>query len=294
MNCRILINKHTKTLLPRIEFFKSKGVSSIDLVNIILYCPNLLDRSLKGFISPSFEFFRGLLGSDQSVISILKFNARLLSCLECRVKPNIERKYEILILAVAASSSLSWILGGGKWQGGENLRLNHLNTRSDTCVIRTHTKATLLESIEEVRKMGMDPNSCSYNLALAFLTIMSKSKWNEKMEVYKRWGCSKDEVLATFRIQPWIMTLSEEKINAVMSFCVEEMGWKPSEVVRTYYLLTLSLNKRIRPRWSVYQELVSKRLVKEAELFLEKYVKCYEDEAHLLSKLYLEKMEASK
>ncbi|GAA0151519.1 hypothetical protein LIER_10223 [Lithospermum erythrorhizon] len=277
----VLILKPEKTLLPKVEFFRSKGASSTDLAKIVASDASILLRSLKCCISPAFKFLRDIVGSDESVIHMLKRNSRVLSQIECLVKPNIA----ILRQAGVPHSNIVYLL-------------------KTAPLMFLHCSSKLKESIDEVRKMGMDPNYCSFNLALSCMTYTPRSKWNAKMEAYKRWGCSENQVLTSFKIFPWIMTISEKKINGVMSFCVNEVGWKPSEVVRRYNIFTLSLNKRIIPRWSVYQELVSKRLVNgevkkgmfciKEDLFLARYVNCYKDEAPLLLKLYTEKLEASK
>ncbi|GAA0160780.1 hypothetical protein LIER_17256 [Lithospermum erythrorhizon] len=275
----ILLCKPEKTLQPKIDFFRSRGVSLTVLAKMIVYNPHLLTRSLKHSILPSFNSLRDVFGSDERVIVMLKHDSMLLTQFEYLVKPNIE----ILRGAGVPDSSIGFI-----WKHRPSLFVQ--------------ARDKLVESIKDIEKMGMNLWSTSAILALTILTSMSRSRWDKKMEAYKRWGCSEDEVLTTFKRLPWIMNLSEEKIDGVMGFCVHEMGWEPSEVVvRRYFVLNMSLNKRLMPRWSVYQELVSKGLAKgkgkwrtmftvTEDLFLEKYVNCYKNEAPLLLKRYLEKL----
>ncbi|KAG9150515.1 hypothetical protein Leryth_010902 [Lithospermum erythrorhizon] len=275
----ILLYKPEKTLQPKIDFFRSRGVSLTVLAKMIVYNPHLLTRSLKHTILPSFNSLRDVFGSDERVVVMLKHASALLTQFEYRVKPNIE----ILHGAGVPDSSIGFL-----WKHRPSLFVQ--------------ARDKLVESIKDIEKMGMNLESTSAILALTILTSMSRSRWDKKMEAYKRWGCSEDEVLTTFKRLPWIMNLSEEKIDGVMGFCVHEMGWEPSEVVvRRYFVLPMSLNKRLMPRWSVYQELVSKGLAKgngkwrtmftvTEDLFLEKYVNCYKNEAPLLLKRYLEKL----
>ncbi|QCD79968.1 nucleolar protein 12 [Vigna unguiculata] len=97
------------------------------------------------------------------------------------------------------------------------------------------------------------------------------------------------------------MLSSCDKINAVMSYWVEQAGFNSVDLVKSPGVILLSLRKRIAPRACVLQFLVSKRLLRKdasltapfvltEKLFLENYVKRFrEDSSHLL-KLYTENM----
>lgn len=99
-------------------------------------------------------------------------------------------------------------------------------------------------------------------MAVRVMSCLSKSKWEHKMEVYKSLGWSHDELLSAFRAQPNCMVSSTEKIRMLMNFFVNELGLKPSVLSKWPNLLLLSLDKRIVPRCSVLQILLSKGLVK--------------------------------
>ncbi|KAA8527475.1 hypothetical protein F0562_034810 [Nyssa sinensis] len=117
--------------------------------------------------------------------------------------------------------------------------------------------------VEEVKKMGFDPLRVKFVIAIYALRAMSKSVWKKKMEVFKKWGLSEDEVLVAFGKHPWCMITSEDKIMRVMDFFVNKMGWDSSIVAKRPVLLSLSLEKRIIPRYLVYQVLLSKGLIKK-------------------------------
>ena len=87
-----------------------------------------------------------------------------------------------------------------------------------------------------------------------------------------------------------------------MDFLVNGMGVEASLIVKCPTLTSLSLEKRLIPRASVIQVLQSKGLVKKnmylprvfvygEELFLQKFVTCYKEEASDLLKLYKEKLD---
>ncbi|TKY54135.1 Mitochodrial transcription termination factor-related [Spatholobus suberectus] len=161
--------------------------------------------------------------------------------------------------------------------------------------------SNLLKTVEELKQMGFDPSTSYFSVAMLAKRTVNKTRWGEKIDTFKRWGWSQEQVLLAFRRQPYCMLSSTDKINAVMSFWVEQVGFNSVELVKAPGIFLLSLQKRIAPRASVVQFLISKGwLEKDAnlitpfflteKLFLEKYVKRFkEDSSHLL-KLYEEKM----
>jgi mTERF domain-containing protein len=93
------------------------------------------------------------------------------------------------------------------------------------------------------------------------------------------------------------MLRSPDKLNAVMSFWVDGLGWDPSVLLAKPVLFGFSIEKRLIPRASVVQYLLSKGLMKKYaslvtpfyltdELFLQKYVNRFDEEAYRLLKLY--------
>lgn len=89
---------------------------------------------------------------------------------------------------------------------------------------------------------------------------------------------------------------------AVMDFYVNTMGWESSRIARRPKFVSLSLEKRIVPRCSVVQVLLSKGLIDKKHLglatllestessFLEKFVIRYNEQAPELLKLYQDKI----
>ncbi|KAG5560964.1 hypothetical protein RHGRI_004106 [Rhododendron griersonianum] len=75
---QLLIFDPNKTLLPKIEFLKSKGVSAKDVARIMSTSAFAV-RSLENLIIPSFNFCSNLLGSEEEAIAAIKRCAMLLS-----------------------------------------------------------------------------------------------------------------------------------------------------------------------------------------------------------------------
>ncbi|KAI9075863.1 hypothetical protein K1719_042143 [Acacia pycnantha] len=89
-----------------------------------------------------------------------------------------------------------------------------------------------------------------------------------------------------------------------MEILVEKLGCPPSTIPKYAVVLHLSRNKRIIPRASVIQVLLSKGLVKREKLlgafklsekdFLRRFVFCHELEANELLELYRSKLDLAR
>nr|POE97582.1 hypothetical protein CFP56_44692 [Quercus suber] len=61
-----------KTLLPKMEFFSSKGIPSPELAKMFTGVPDLFRRSLEKQIIPSFDLFKSLLQSEDKTLQALQ------------------------------------------------------------------------------------------------------------------------------------------------------------------------------------------------------------------------------
>lgn len=157
--------------------------------------------------------------------------------------------------------------------------------------------------VNEVVGMGFDPTKTSFMLAVHAIRSMTKSTWDKKMQTYEKWGWSKDEILLAFRTDPWCMMKSAEKIDTVMDFLVNKMGFETSVVAKNSLLISLSMEKRIIPRCEVFEFCLSKGLVKNrnafswwlrcSEAIFVKRLQRYDKEAPGVMKLYREKLDCA-
>jgi len=155
--------------------------------------------------------------------------------------------------------------------------------------------------VEEVKGMGLNPLRLTFVGAVIVLSSMSKPTWERKIEVFKKWGLSGDEILVAFGKHPWFMAASEDKIMRVMDFLVNKMGLDSSLVSKRPEVISLSFEKRIFPRCLVYQTLQAKGLIKKPKIsltmlmptemwFIQKVADLAKEEAPKLLKLYEEKL----
>lgn len=279
----VLLCDPDKTLLPKIKFFKSIGLSNEELTKILTGVPYILKRSLDKQIIPTFNFFKSLVQSNEKAIQAIKRFATLLGYdLQTHVAPNIETLKQFGV----PESNIMFLL-----------------TYQPRAFLVDPDK--FRKTVDEVKEMGFDPMRMKFALAIHALRAMTKPTWEKKVEAYKKWGWSEDEILIAFGKHPWCMMVSEDKILGIMEFLVNKMGWESSVLAKRPGLMSLSLSKRIIPRCSVYEVMLSKGLIKKKyslvrllecpeKQFVNNISKSYAEEAPELLKLYQEKLDLSK
>ncbi|XP_077249367.1 uncharacterized protein LOC143888863 [Tasmannia lanceolata] len=119
------------------------------------------------------------------------------------------------------------------------------------------------EIVAMVKEMGFNPDKVKFIEAVRVMSGMTKLNWEEKLEVYRNLGWYEAEMFSAFKMFPNYMVLSEKKIRRWMDFFVKKMNCKPSYISKYPNILVLSLEKRLIPRCSVLQVLISKGLIKK-------------------------------
>ncbi|KAK7363612.1 hypothetical protein VNO77_05761 [Canavalia gladiata] len=271
---RLLLCDPDKVLLPKFEFLRSKGASSADIVHMVSTGPRFLSRSLENHIVPAYEFVRGFLHSDDQIIACMMRNSCFLS--DGRLAFNSK----LLLDNGVRPSDIANLLR--RWPS-------------------VLSSANMLKTVEELKEIGFASSTSTFSVALLAKRTVNKTKWDDKVETFKKWGWSQEHVLKAFKKQPYCMLTSADKIDALMNYWVNQFGCDSLELVKAPVLFQLSLHKRIVPRASVVQFLVSKGLRKKdasttlpfvitEKSFLEKFVNRFkEDSSHLL-KIYEENM----
>ncbi|CAJ1963441.1 unnamed protein product [Sphenostylis stenocarpa] len=264
-----------KRILPKFEFFLSKGISSAEFVNLVSNNPSVLIPSLKNHIVPTYELVYRFLQSDVKTVACMFGN--------------------------------SFFTGG--YRMARNVRVLQENGVSESNIarlFRNRCKAVfcstdIVRLVEELKSLGLDPSKSAFAIALIAVTSLSGSRWKEKVDAFKKWGWSDEAVLEAFRRHPHCMLASIEKINIVMSFWVNQLGWNALDIAQGPKILGSSMEKTIIPRALVVQHLLVKGLWKKSASlftpfavsetrFLKKYVICFKEEKCQLLKLYQEKV----
>ncbi|KAL4369671.1 hypothetical protein GQ457_05G009620 [Hibiscus cannabinus] len=264
-----------KTLLPKLQFFYSKRISGVQ--RVLSSNPDVLKRSLDNRIIPNFNAFREVTRcNDDQVFSAYKNCSDVLWCdFPSKIASNVAILKEC---GVPESTVMAEVVVHPR-----AFAVNHDKFR---------------RAVEEVKKLGFDPSKYNFLTALQAFLQISKSTWERKSDVLKQWGWSNEVVLSAFEKYPRIMMFSEQKITATMDFFIHTMGWKALDIANRPVLLSYSLERRIIPRYSVLQALLSKGLIEKFNIyfmlastekeFLQRFVIPYEDPS--LLKLYEQKL----
>ncbi|KAK7329421.1 hypothetical protein VNO77_23588 [Canavalia gladiata] len=263
-------------ILPKFEFLRSKGASSSDIVELVDRNPRILYSSLENNIIPTFELVRRFLQSDKETID------SILTCGCFFADGRVARNLRFLLDYGVTDSNISFLM------------------RKRLLIILCDMKG----AVDEVKKMGFVPSKLKFAIALQAKMTIPKSRWDAKVDALKSWGWTEKMILDAFRKRPHYMLTSKDKINEMMRFWVNQLGWNPLILVNRTEIFGYSLEKRVIPRAFVFQYLLSNGLIKKdtslstpfaitEKLFLEKYVNCFKEESCQLLKLYQKKMSDS-
>ncbi|XP_059623158.1 uncharacterized protein LOC132266321 [Cornus florida] len=119
------------------------------------------------------------------------------------------------------------------------------------------------EVTDAVKDMGFDPKSIYYILAVHQMSSNGKLNWEKKKEAYMSFSWSESTFNLAFKLQPICMIRSEKKIRELMNFFVNKVGLRASAIAKCPNVLLFSLERRIIPRCSVLQVLLSKGLIRK-------------------------------
>ncbi|KAK1292607.1 hypothetical protein QJS10_CPB17g01592 [Acorus calamus] len=270
---------------PRLVLFNpdeilksSAGFPPSELRQVLSKNPTILTCSLEKRILPAIGFLKDMLGV-KDIISIINRSRWILhSNLNELMRPKISALRD---------------------HGVPDYRVSAMIKQCPSSFLVSSDRFS--EALMIVKEMGFDPSSSMFYFALGNVVWIEKSKWEEKMELYKSFGWSEDDIVSAFKKQPQIMAISKGKIKRMMDFFVKESGWGLSFVSRYPSLLLLSLEKRIMPRYSVTRALISHGLLNwdvnfnsifllnEAK-FLEMYVIKYQEKVPQVIQAYQCKM----
>ena len=243
-NIRIIIKKAPwllssqphNVILPKLQFFLSKDVSSSDIVSLLTSHPQILQRSLEKRIIPPFELLNRFSKTDKDTIVPIIRNSSAFTVYPRHV--------------LEANTNLMSDFGVS-----DNVIASLLHSRTPI-----FGSKDLIKSLEEVKALGFDPSMTTFGTALKAKIGLSKKLWNAKFDVFKKWGWSDETAIRVFRYQPNLMLTSIDKINLVMSFWVNQLGWDSLALAKCPQMFCYSLHKRIIPRASVLQFLLLKGL----------------------------------
>ncbi|CAL9060153.1 transcription termination factor MTERF9, chloroplastic-like [Musa acuminata AAA Group] len=238
-----LLHANVETALkPRMRSLQDMGFSDTEIVQLVSLCPHaLLFRDIK----PRINFWRSLLGSNERLLKACKRNMFILSYNIARtIEPNISLLRE---------------------HGISDKRIMHMVATLPGCFGRLDKLKEVIKYIEE---LGVPRDSGVYMCALRVVMSVNKSSFDAISATLMSFGCSQPDIVAAFRKCPYIWALSKNTICDKMTFLMKEAGFELTSVIRRPVILTLSLDKRLRPRYEVMNFLKQNKLLDEGHSLL--------------------------
>ncbi|XP_039114646.1 uncharacterized protein LOC120249989 [Dioscorea cayenensis subsp. rotundata] len=229
-------------LAPKLRFLLSDAaaVPPDFLPNLIISNPSILTRSLDNHLKPIFHLIRSFIDSADDLLLILRRNWFLSCSLNRSVAPNIASLLSI---------------------GVPRDRIAKLITTSNRSLMLNPD--VFRANIAAVRRAGIEPENPMFVYALRALNGMKKSTWDSRLKLFKEMGWSEELVYAAFRRAPLCVLVSDEKIRKSTEFFMKEVGFGPEELSVKPKLLMHAFEKRVLPRFKVFQVLEEKGLFRK-------------------------------
>ncbi|PRQ51393.1 putative transcription regulator mTERF family [Rosa chinensis] len=266
-----------KTLLPKIEFLGSIGITGIPLAETLCGNPTVLKMSLENCIRPCCDIIKTL-GIPYGKVPL--FIKRSQWLFKVKVLSNVARNVSVLRSLKVPESTIDLC---------RPHNLVPVSTDADE----------FNENVNKVISMGFPPSSCTFMKALYVISMMDESKLAQRKEFYRKFGWTEDNILLAFRKNPIFMSISEKNFLSKMDFLVNKMGLQPADVAGYPSVLTNSLEKWIIPRCSVIRVLLLKGLIWKGQfsllgtalmgnkdLFLHRFVNKYQEQVPELLSIF--------
>ncbi|XP_027340867.1 uncharacterized protein LOC113854181 [Abrus precatorius] len=270
--CRLVKRQPSVLLSKKLKFLHSIGFSTTDLPKILIGNTSILGLSLTKTIIPRYKIIRSLVSNDKEAVSTLKhglwfFNRR-------NGMDDSVSNIEVLRQLGVPQSSISLLV-----------------TNFPTVAFMKHLR--FVTAVNKVKEMRFDPLKSNFLLAVQVLTKMNEVMWKSKLEIFEKWGWSRDMCLTAFKSHPHYIMASEKKITKVLSFLAKDMGLPLEDICPAIF--NNNLEKTVIPRFAVVKILKSRGLVKSdlklssfvrisEKVFLERYVTRFQKIAPLLFK----------
>ncbi|XP_050382831.1 uncharacterized protein LOC126799636 [Argentina anserina] len=241
----ILLSLNAETLLPKLEFFGSIGISNTVLARFLCMNPTILHYSLERSIRPCYDIIKSLPIPQEKVLICFK------DMLWNKVKVLNNVASSILILRTHKVPDSSFHI----WNP---YCLSALALDSDR----------VEENFKRVMSMGIDPSCAVFMKALYAMSFTDATKWEQKMAFYRKWGWTEHDVLLAFRKCPLFICIAENYVSKKLKFFTNAMDCQPSDVAGSPIMLAYSLEKRIIPRCSVIRVLQSQGIIAKDDISL--------------------------
>ena len=273
----VLVSNAETTLLPKLKFFHSIGVSNTDTPKILIQNGALLGRSLEGCLVPRYKVLKSVLcDDDKRVVTALKSGPWCFTY--CDLPNDLVANTNVLREFGVPQDCISLLV-----------------CYFPNAACTRHSR--FVEAVKKAKEMGFDPSKSLFVVAVQVFVKMTEELWESRLEIFEKCGWSKDITLLAFKRYPLCMLMSENKVMRTMRFLVKDMGWPSEDIARTPGVLSPNLENTIMPRCNVVKVLKSKGLIKNdlsigtfimisEKNFLKRYVTQFQENVPLLMQIY--------
>ncbi|GLJ33163.1 hypothetical protein SUGI_0667620 [Cryptomeria japonica] len=219
---------------PKLQLLKESGIEGPNLARVLTCKPQLLATSLNRELLPKIKLLKTTFVShDLFIKAVVRTPSILTYNLEKAMKP-----------------SLAFFEGHGL-RGME--LATFLYSRLSLLRISSFTPA----QIELIGKTGVPKESRMYKYILDVVATYRLESLESKMHNLQLCGLSSEETMELFRNSPLVLHYSTDKVRQTMQFLINDVGLPANSVVKRPHLLGKNLEKVIKPRFLVLQEIKS-------------------------------------
>ncbi|CAL9771466.1 unnamed protein product [Musa acuminata subsp. burmannicoides] len=228
-----------KNLAPKFQFLRDLGLSESDIADAILKNDFILRLDVHRSLIPKLEMWESLLGSRELVLKHLKKTRWFFSSsVEKTLHPNLKFLRDECGIPEERVS----------------------------VVLRSHPQLisrkpeSLRALVARADELGMPRQSRMFVRTLDALFMVSKERFEAKVELMRSFGWSESEFSSVVRKVPTFLCISLDMMRRKMEFFINVVGYTPSFIASQPTILLYSLQKRVIPRFHVTEMLKSKGL----------------------------------
>lgn len=292
------------------RFLQHQGFSESEIKAIVARRPTILCSSPENILGPNLRALRGMGLSDSTLTQIILYSPVVLQLSSAVSRINFWRHFvggeeAALVKAIKCNMGLiSHDIDGGIATKISLLQSHGFSTHDIGRIVCTVPffimcrVSTMEATLKRAKDLGIQTKSRMFALCLRAMSSLSKEAFQKKMEIFKSFGWSEEEFISVLLKAPNMVCLSEENLKAKVDFFLGETKCELSYITSRPWLLTHSLEKKLRPRHRVLRLLESKDLAGRRKdfysaisltdsKFVAKYILPYKEDIPELHKAYV-------
>ncbi|KAL3700317.1 hypothetical protein R1sor_018339 [Riccia sorocarpa] len=235
-NPRVL-STSSRSLELKLQYLKQLGLLPDDIKKLVVSYPKALSFGLKNGRLPLVDFLSSKGVKDSEITKVVSRCPQLISLnVEMKLQPAIE------------------VLESVGMKGGSLAKA--LVTQPSLL------RRKLKRNIEYCQSLGLDEKPRVIARLLVTCPNFSEEGCKARMNYLESLGLTKEQVISMIMKNPaWLSFNVETSLSLKVNYLVNVMGRSVQELVTAVNFLTMSLEKRIRPRWTVLAAMEKAGLV---------------------------------